>query len=174
MSDISFSLSGVDSLLKKLASVNHDIKYKGGRSALRKSAKLVETALKANASKIDDPVSVKNISKNVAIRWSSRRFRSTGDLMFRVGILGGASSYADSRENRRKGRAGQQYSTGGDKSNPGGDTWHWRLIEFGTAKMPAQPFARKALADNIAAATNQFISAYEKSLDRAIKRRGSV
>lgn len=156
MSDISFSLSGVDSLLKKLASVNHDIKYKGGRSALRKSAKLVENALKVNASKIDDSETGRSIAKNVATRWNGKVFKRTGDLAFRVGILQGAVL----------------------KSSPdlgqGAATPHWRLIEFGTAKMPAQPFARKALADNIAAATNQFISAYEKSLDRAIKRRGSV
>jgi hypothetical protein len=36
--------------------------------------------------------------------------------------------------------------------------------------MPAQPFMRNALADNVEAATAMFISEYDKALDRAIKR----
>ena len=35
---------------------------------------------------------------------------------------------------------------------------------------PAQPFARRALSENIQAATDEFINQYNKALDRAIKR----
>ncbi|MNR69206.1 hypothetical protein D3C85_1942950 [compost metagenome] len=43
-------------------------------------------------------------------------------------------------------------------------------MEFGTTKMQGSPFMRKALADNISAATNIFVTEYEKAIDRAIKR----
>ena len=49
-------------------------------------------------------------------------------------------------------------------------TPHWRLLEFGTEKMRAQPFMRSALADNISAVIDTFATHYEKAIDRAIKR----
>lgn len=49
-------------------------------------------------------------------------------------------------------------------------TPHWRLLEFGTEKMRARPFMRPALADNISAATDEFLRQYEKALDRAIRK----
>ncbi|HCL15741.1 MAG TPA: hypothetical protein DIC61_11200, partial [Pseudomonas sp.] len=58
---------------------------------------------------------------------------------------------------------------GGDLS-ANSPTPHWRLLEFGTEKMRARPFMRSALADNISAVTNEFVSQYERAIDRAIKR----
>ncbi|MCY1549996.1 phage protein, HK97 gp10 family [compost metagenome] len=49
-------------------------------------------------------------------------------------------------------------------------TPHWRLLEFGTEKMRAQPFMRSALADHISEVTGVFVSEYEKSIDRALRR----
>lgn len=154
MSDtVQFSLIGIDSLLAKLESITYDVKRKGGRFALRKAAGVVERALKQNAAGIDDPNTAEDISKNVAVRFSNRTFKSNGDLKFRVGILGGASF------------------TKKDVSGlAGGDTRHWRMVEFGTEKMAAQPFARRALEDNIQPATNEFIKQYEAAIDRAIKK----
>lgn len=153
MSDtVQFSLIGIDSLLAKLDSITYDVKRKGGRFALRKAAGVVEKALKQNAQKIDDPDTAADISKNVAVRFSNSTFKATGDLKFRVGILGGA--------NKAKAQEGL----------PGGVTVAWRHVEFGTEKMKAQPFMRKSLENNIGAATNEFITQYEKSIDRAVKR----
>lgn len=90
--------------------------------------------------------------------------------MFRVGVLGGARQYATTRENVRRGRAGQFYSTGGDTGNPGGDTFHWRFLEFGTERAAAKPFMRPAIGQAGQQAVNTFISEYQKSLDRAIRR----
>lgn len=153
MSDtVSFSLIGIDSLLAKLESITYDVKRKGGRFALRKAAGVVERALKQNAATVDDPNTPADIAKNVAVRFSNRTFKATGDLKFRVGILGGAS--------KANATAGL----------PGGSTVHYRYLEFGTEKMAAKPFVRRALEDNIGAATNEFIDQYEKAIDRAIKK----
>jgi HK97 gp10 family phage protein len=152
---VSFSLIGIDELLAKLETVSYDVKRKGGRFALRKAAGVVEKALKQNAKQIDDPQSAADISKNVAVRFSKRTFDATGDLKFRVGIMGGAGG-----RDKTANRAGL----------PGGDTRHFRHVEFGTEKMAAKPFMRRALEDNIGPATNEFINQYEKSIDRAIRR----
>lgn len=152
---IEFSLIGLGSLLGKLDSVKQDVKLKGGRFALRKAAQLIAEKAKAGAGRIDDPETAEKIAANIAVRWNGRLFRRTGDLGFRVGVLGGAGGNAKS----------ESFS-----GLPGGDTRHWRLIEFGTKYVPANPFMRSALADNIAAATSTFISEYEKAIDRAVRR----
>lgn len=149
---VQFSLIGLDSLLGKLATVNDDIKRKGGRSALRKAAQVIAAKAKEGAERIDDKGTGRSISDNIALRWNGRLFRASGDLGFRIGVLHGAI-----------------LQDGGDLS-PNSPTPHWRLIEFGTEKMAAVPFMRPALADNISDVTNTFISEYEKAVDRAIRR----
>ena len=152
---VEFSIGGVDSLLGKLDAVIYDVKRKGGRSALRKAAQLVANKAKDGAEKLDDTATGRSIAKNIALRWNGRLFKQTGDLAFRVGVLHGAVL-------PKKG-ARPDLSTNGP-------TPHWRLLEFGTEKMQASPFMRKALADNISAATDTFVTEYEKAIDRAIKR----
>lgn len=165
---IEFKLDGLDSLLGKLDSVSHDIKRKGGRAALRKAAQLVAGAARENAARLNDPETQTEIAKNITLRWNGRLFKQRGELGFRIGILGGAKQ--KNNYHTRRGRAGGTYEVGGDSGNPGGDTFYWRFLEFGTAKMAAQPFMRNALAENISAATDAFVSEYEKAIDRAIRR----
>ena len=153
--DITFSITGLDSLLKKLESISYDVKRKGGRAALRKAAQVVEKDAKQRALTFDDKETGRAIADNVAIRWNGRVFKRTGDLGFRIGVVHGAV-LPSKGENVPK-----------QKNAP---TPHWRLLEFGTEKMRAQPFMRPALESNIAKVTDTFVTEYEKSIDRAIKR----
>ena len=152
---IQFSILGLDSLLGKLESVKYDVKKRGGRAALRKAAALVADQARQNALAVNDPATGRAIADNVALRWNGRVFKRSGDLAFRVGVLKGAVLPKDASEADKAANA---------------PTPHWRLIEFGTSKMPAKPMLRPALADNINKATDTFVREYEKSIDRAIKR----
>ena len=149
---VDFSILGLEGLLGKLSEVSVDVRRKGGRAALRKAAQVVVQKAKAGAERIDDKATGRSISDNIALRWNGRLFKRTGDLGFRVGVLHGAV-----------------LKDGGDLSS-NAPTPHWRLIEFGTEKMPAAPFMRPALADSISEVTNTFVTEYEKAIDRAIKR----
>lgn len=152
---IEFQIEGMESLLGKLEEVSYDVKRKGGRYALRKAAQLVRDAAKENAKRLDDPVTAADISANIAERWNGRLFKRTGDLGFRVGVMGGAGGS----------KSGEEQS-----GLPGGDTRHFRYVEFGTEDTAAQPFLRPALESNIDAATSNFVTEYEKAIDRAIRR----
>ena len=165
---IEFKIGGLESLLGKFEAISYDTRRKGGRAALRKAAQLVAESARQKAELLNDPSTGTEIAKNIALRWNGRLFKQSGDLGFRVGVLGGAKQ--KNNYHTRRGRAGGTYEVGGDSGNPGGDTYYWRYLEFGTAKMAAQPFMRNALAENIDAATAAFVSEYEKALDRAIKR----
>lgn len=178
MADTVFSLIGVGRLTATIAAVKHETSRKGGRFALRKAAALIANAVKQNAERLDDPETKEMIAKNITIRFGSKRFKQTGDLMFRVGVLGGArvtspDAERSARRRRKKGIASLEdlgEFAGEGKGNPGGDTFYWRFIEFGTVYIPANPFMRQALESNIGAATAAFLTHYQKALDRAIKR----
>lgn len=152
---VEFSIAGLDSLLGKFKAVTYDLKRKGGRSSLRRAAQFVADKAKEGAQALDDVETGRSIANNIALRWNGRLFKRTCDLGFRIGVMQGAVLA----------KAGQQPDI-----SAGGPTPHWRLLEFGTEKMEAQPFMRKALADNISEATNTFVTEFEKAIDRAIKR----
>jgi len=164
MDDFKWELTGLEALLKKFNAIDYDIKRKGGRAALRKAANVVVKAAKANAMKLDDPDTAEAIYRNITTRWNGRLFKSRGDLGFRVGVMGGAKGFAA--------KSGEFQGKG--KENPGGDTWYWRHLEFGTQTIAARPFMRPALADNVTTATEAFIAEYTKAIDRALKRVGGV
>lgn len=155
MADVEFSIIGLDSLLGKLEAVTYDVRRKGGRASLRKAAMVVVNAAKEGARNIDDAKTGRSIADNIALRWNGRLFKRAGDLGFRIGVLHGAVLPKN----------GEKADT-----NVNAPTPHWRLLEFGTELMPAQPFMRSALADNINQVTNTFVSEYGKSIDRAIRR----
>jgi HK97 gp10 family phage protein len=155
---VEFSIRGLDPLLDKLKRVQQEVVLKGGRLAVRRAAQIVRDAARANARAMDDPATAANIAANIVERFSPKRFRANGDIMFRVGVLGGAGGNVESK---------------GLDSLPGKDTRHWRYVEFGTEKTPARPFMRPALESNIGAATNEIVDQLEKAIDRAIKRGAS-
>lgn len=154
------NVEGMEELVGRIRALEYDVRYKGGRSALRKAANLVRDAARAHAANLDDPSTPENIAANIAVRFSSRTFKSRGDLEFRVGVMGGATHVA----------AASGEFKGSGSGNPGGDTFHWRFLEFGTQHMPAKPFLRRALSENIQNATNEFIREYNRAIDRALKR----
>lgn len=149
---VSFSLTGIDTLLGKLDVISADMKRKGGRSALRRAAAIIVNKAKANAGRIDDPVTGRSIADNIALRWNGRLFKRTGDLGFRIGVMYGAVL----KDNPDK-----------EKNAP---TPHWRLIEFGTEHMAAQPFMRPAAESSVNEVLVTFVVEYEKAIDRALAR----
>lgn len=150
---ITANVEGLDPLLARMENLSFDLRKKGGRFAMRKAANLIRDKARENAKQLDDPKSAADISANIAVRFSPKDFKRNGNLVFRVGVLGGAG-----------GRKSAEQLSG----LPGQDTRHWRQQEFGNSRHPAQPFMRRALSENIQAATDEFINQYNKALDRAI------
>lgn len=177
---VTFEIEGMEALLGKIREVQYDTRYKGGRAALRKAAQVVREAAKDGARRIDDPATAEAISQNIVERWNGRLFKRTQDLGFRVGVLGGARATLTARAAQKSARRRSRNGTrslgqlgeieGRGKENPGGDTYYWRFVEFGTKRTRAQPFMRPALEGNIDQATNAFVTEYQKALDRAIRR----
>jgi HK97 gp10 family phage protein len=172
MADIEFKLEGMEAVIRKMRALPVDVRKKGARFAGRKAANLVRQAAIQNATKIDDPQTREQIAKNVAVRFANRESRRSGDVVFRVGVLGGARQYANTKHNVRQRRVGKTYRTDGDWSNPGGDTFYWRFLEFGTQKVAARPFMRPALEQNVGPVADEFARQMNGWLDRYFRRQG--
>lgn len=151
---VNYQMEGLPELMGKLDSLSYDIKYKGGRFALRRAAQVLRDQAKANAEQVDDPQSAENIAENIVERWSLRTFRKTGNMMFRVGVMGGAGGSRSSEDLA---------------SLPGGDTRHWRHLEFGTEKAAAQPIFRPVPNQAGQKAVDVFATEYGKKIDRALR-----
>ncbi len=149
---VDFNLTGMDSLLGKLSEISDDLRRKGGRAALRRAGNVIADKARANARQLDDISTGRSIANNVALRWNGRLFKQTGNLGFRIGVAHGAvlQKLPDKSVNA--------------------PTPHWRLLEFGTEKMKAQPFMRPAAESSIDQVVNTFGTEYELAIDRAIKR----
>lgn len=134
---VTVKVSGLDEIEKKLKLLPQRLGNNALKRALRKGANVIKVQAQANAQTIDDPQTRENIAKNIAVAaGSAKRSRDAGGLLMRVGVIGGA------RLSR------------GDNGAPGGNTTHWRFVEFGTATVPARPFMRNAM-----------VSASEKAIE---------
>lgn len=130
------------------------------KSALRKGATVIKKAAQKNAKRFDDQATANKVWKEITVRAGSRseNRRAKGTVMH-VGVKGGAKRYVDNKANRRLGRVGGSYE------GPGA-VYYWRFLEFGTAKMRAQPFMRPAMSEH----WQQAMDAVSKALEVAIAK----
>lgn len=164
-------IHGLDAIKRKLEKLPERLGNNAGRRALRKGANVFRDAARVNAKKIDDPETREQIFKNISVAsGGSKREKRVGGVLMRVGVRGGAKQYVQSKDNVRSGRAGKSYQVGGSSSNPGGDTWHWRLVEFGTSQSRAQPFMRPAMQSAAGKAAEVAIAALNKEFDKELAK----
>lgn len=148
-----FRIEGADRILAKMKELPKRVCRNAMRRALRKGARPIRDAARANAKRIDDPDTREQIAKNITIAGGgSRRERQEGGVVMRVGVMGGA---------RPK---------GGESNLPGGNTTHWRFVELGTSDTKAQPFLRPAGSDKAGAAFDATASAMQSELDRELAK----
>lgn len=139
---VDYNVDGLAEVLGNFEALEYDIKRKGGRFALRRAAQVLRDQARANAELVDDPMTESNIAENIAVKWAGKTFKRTGDMVFNVGVRGGANS---------------------------GATFHWRFLEFGTSKMRAQPIFRQVPGQAGQQAVDEFIKQYSKKIERVLK-----
>lgn len=153
---VTTSITGTEEIVRKLRLIPEKVGRNAMRRALRKGANVIRDAARNNARLMDDNLTREAIWKNIAVQGGSRRFeRREGGPKMRVGVLGGAKR------------------SGGDPSAPGGDTYYWRYLEFGTAEMPARPFFRNAIASSVEAAVSATLNAMNTEADKELRKLGA-
>ena len=149
---VELNIQGMDQLKRKLDQLSNPKKAKQiARKAGRQAMNLVRDAARTNAKAIDDPETREKIHKNIVTQGG--KSRNSNEIVIRVGVKGGA------------GRNQHSVSTAGLS---GGDTRHFRYIEFGTSKIPATPFLRPSLSQNLDKVTTKFVQIFDAESTKAL------
>lgn len=151
--EISVRLQGLKAATDKMVGLAPKLRRSGLRKAARQAMNIVRDDAKARALSLDDPETAEKIWKNIVTQESGRQSRREGGVVMKVGIRGGASS--------------NQYSKDAS-GNPGGDTRHWRYLEFGTQHNPPVPFMRPAFSTNVNAVIDRFAQVFGQEIDAAL------
>lgn len=149
---VEFNIEGLDEVQEKLKRLgNPRLMKNAARRSMRKAMAIVRDAARNNAKGIDDPQTAEKIWKNIAI--AAGKTRNPNEVIMRVGVRGGAS-----------------FSNPNPPKTSGGDTRHFRWVEFGSANNPPTPFMRPALQNNIQAVTNSFAENFNKEIDKELAK----
>lgn len=147
-----FNIEGLDEVQDKLKRLgNPRLMKNAARRSARKAMAIVRDAARSGAKAIDDPQTSEKIWKNIAI--AAGKTRNPNEVVMRVGVRGGAS-----------------FSNPNPPNTSGGDTRHWRWLEFGSVHNPPTPFLRPALQNNIQAVTNSFAENFNKEIDKELAK----
>lgn len=149
---VEVNIEGLDEVQEKLKRLgNPRLMKNAARRSARKAMAIVRDAARANAKGLDDPETAEKIWKNIAI--AAGKTRNPSEVVMRVGVRGGAS-----------------FSNPNPPKTSGGDTRHFRWVEFGSANNPPTPFLRPALQNNIQAVTNSFAENFNKEIDKELAK----
>ena len=149
---VELNIQGMDQLKRKLDQLSNPKKAKQiARKAGRQAMNLVRDAARTNAKAIDDPETREKIHKNIVTQGG--KSRNSNEIVIRVGIKGGA---------------GQNQHSVSTAGLSGGDTRHFRYIEFGTSKIPATPFLRPSLSQNLNKVTTKFVQIFDAEITKAL------
>ena len=149
---VEFNIEGLDEVQEKLKRLgNPRLMKNAARRSMRKAMAIVRDAARSGAKSIDDPQTSEKIWKNIAI--AAGKTRNPNEVVMRVGVRGGAS-----------------FSNPNPPNTSGGDTRHWRWLEFGSVHNPPTPFMRPALQNNIQSVTNSFAENFNKEIDKELAK----
>ncbi|MCK4098422.1 hypothetical protein HCY45_04420 [Acinetobacter radioresistens] len=149
---VEFNIEGLDEVQEKFKRLgNPRLMKNAARRSMRKAMAIVRDAARNNAKGIDDPETAEKIWKNIAI--AAGKTRNPNEVVMRVGVRGGAS-----------------FSNPNPPSTSGGDTRHWRWIEFGSVHNPPVPFMRPALQNNIQAVMSSFAHNFNAEIDKELAK----
>ncbi|WP_225785770.1 HK97-gp10 family putative phage morphogenesis protein [Pseudomonas sp. Marseille-P9655] len=151
--EVSVRLQGLKAATDKMVGLAPKLRRSGLRKAARQAMNIVRDDAKARARALDDPETTEKVWKNIITQESARQGRREGGVVMKVGVRGGASSNQHSRD---------------ASGNPGGDTRHWRYLEFGTKHNPPAPFMRPAFSTNVNAVTERFVQVFGQEIDAAL------
>ena len=131
---ITYKLTGADKLSAAFKKLPQELQRQIVVPAAKDAMDIVLKDAISRASAIDDPSTIPDISKNIALIEDKKYFEETGSTKVSVGV--------------RKTRRGQR----------GGNTFYWWWVELGDSRSRAQPFLRNALTQNREAVFAELIS----------------
>lgn len=151
---ITVKLEGVDELKKALENASKQIRTKAVRAALRKAGQVISRQAKQSAPVLQVPTKTRKtgtVKKAIVVR-GSKYARQNGD----EGVFVSVRPLRGARQ-KKLGKAGAKNTN---------DPYYWRFLEFGTRKMQARPFLRKAADEKGREAIDAFMNSVIPQIEK--------
>lgn len=152
-----FKLEEIGKFVKQMNLLEEKVQGRVAWGATKAGANVIRDNARKNASRIDNPASPQDIEENIVAQRATKLAKSEKACAYRVGVLGGAKT-----PRSKKDAEGQ--------SNPGGATFYWRFLEFGTSKMKAQPFLRPAASESVSEVYNTVAKVFWKRMEKELAK----
>lgn len=156
-SKMTVKVDGLVELQRQLKAMSTQMSRKILRSATTAGARVIVVAARAKAPVGKTGELKKSIGSRRDIRECRKDYEVRAVSVFRV-----KGTYANTRENVRRGRAGKTYMM-----DP--PTFYWKFNELGTVKQTAKPFIEPALQDNISQVTDAVKQRLTEGIFKATK-----
>lgn len=150
---VDIKVQGLKELGQQMDKLDKKVRNRIARAATAAGARHIRDTAKAMV-----PVDTGQLKQNIVVK--KFRDRQPDKTLYGIGLISKESTYGDTKTNRRKGRAGKSYWT--DKA------YYGHMVEFGTRKMPAQPFLRPALETQ----KEQTVAVVKKRLTEELVKEG--
>lgn len=161
----SVRVEGLKEIGDRLRALPPELGSKGGgplRYALLQAAKVIRdeaSSIVRQKTRTDSNRDGIMLHKNIVTKRNSRPPPGINE-QYAIGMKPGRGKYSNNTRNRQKRRVGRTYRTAGA-------TWYGRIIELGSAKMPARPFLRPALASKGGEAVSTFQRTFLAAVEKA-------
>lgn len=156
MANLSVKVTGLKELGQALENLGRKTKNKLGAKAMRKGGAIIRDQARANAPllKVKVPHRKRGTLKKAIV--ASTKPQKDGSVRTIIFVR----TLKNSKILEFKGKTGK-----GGAYNPN-DPFYWRFVEFGTSKMPAQPFLRPAFSSKKEQASREIITTLRDEINR--------
>lgn len=160
MANLSVKVTGLKELKQRLSTLERKAKNRIAVKAMRRGGVIIRDQARANAPLLKEKVPHRKrgtLKKNIIASTKPQKDGSVRTIIF-------VRSLKNSKIIEFKGKTGK-----GGAHNPN-DPFYWRFVEFGTSKMPAQPFLQPAFASKKEQAAREIITTLRDDILREAKK----
>lgn len=151
-----FKMENIGEFIKKMNDLEKKAQDRVAWGAAKAGANVIKKKAQINASLVDNPASKESIEKNIKVQKATKIAKKGEVCAYRIGVMGGAKTEKSKKD-----------AKGSD--NPGGATFYWRFLEFGTSKTRAKPFLRNAASESVGQAFNAVAEVFWKKMEKELK-----
>ncbi len=147
---IAMKFTDLTGLLDRMEELKRSAQRSVARKGAATGARYLRDEIKRAARNLDNIETKERIFRNIAARYAPRMSRVNGGAAYRIGVIGGAKKT--------------------DETGPGGVTYHWRFLEFGTRTSPAKPFFRPTVEAHKEKVLSLAMDAAVEELEKQLKK----
>lgn len=160
MANLSVKVTGLKELGQRLNALERKAKNRIAVKAMRRGGVIIRDQARANAPLLKEKVPHRKrgtLKKNIIASTKPQKDGSVRTIIF-------VRSLKNSKIIEFKGKTGKSGAY-----NPN-DPFYWRFVEFGTSKMPAQPFLQPAFSTKKEQASREIITTLRDDILREAKK----